>query len=153
MQWSRTVLLFILVLGSSTTLAMDYELAIGMAAPSPTGISVKKWLDEENAVGMLFEWSTRDERFVGSLDFITHDFGQVEVDEGIVATYYGFGLRTKTQRGKSSTFGIRIPVGINYLLPSKPIGLFAELGPRADVIPNTSFAVDMVIGIRYRFIP
>lgn len=152
MLYFRYGLLLLILSFSSGLAAMEYELALGMGAPSPTGLSVKKWVDEENAISMFFEWSARDERFVGHLEFVTHDFEQIQMDDGLAPTYYGFGLRVRAQPGKN-TVGIRIPVGVNYLMQGKPIGLFAELGPRADVIPETNFAVDMVIGIRYRLIP
>ena len=34
-----------------------------------------------------------------------------------------------------------------------PIDVFGEVAPRVDLVPNTNFGLDIMIGIRYRFFP
>lgn len=149
------VILYLLSAGPALALdfSLDEELAIGMAAPSPTGISIKKWTDGERALDMFYEWSSSHRRVVVHADLLTHDFQALELESGHAPIYYGFGVRAKTQEGKASTYGIRIPLGVVMMLESWPLEFFGELGPRSDLIPKTTFAVDVMIGIRYRILP
>ena len=50
-----------------------------------------------------------------------------------------------------SKIGIRIPVGIAYLMEDAPIDFFFELVPLLDLIPDTDFAFNAAIGVRYFF--
>ena len=150
MYWSKCIAFSVLILVFSSAHALEDEWAIGMAAPSPTGISIKKWVDSLTAYDMFYEWSTKDRRAMVHLDILTHDFEMLEVESGVGAMYYGFGLHVRYQKQHSPVYGIRIPLGIVYMLENKPLEFFGELGPRAGVIPETSFAVDFMVGLRYR---
>lgn len=130
--------------------AVEEEWAIGMAAPEPTGLSIKKWVDPQTAYDMFYEWSTKDRHAMIHIDILTHDFDSIEAEGGFAPVYYGFGVHARMMRGRSPIYGIRIPVGIVYILEDKPLEFFGELGPRAGVIPETSFDIDFMVGIRYR---
>ncbi len=131
--------------------AVEEEWAIGMAAPEPTGITLKKWVDTQTAYDMFYEWSTKDRHAMVHFDILTHDFDSVETEgSGFAPIYYGFGVHARMMRGRSPIYGIRIPIGIVYMLEDKPLEFFGELGPRAGVIPETSFDLDLMVGIRYR---
>ena len=65
------------------------------------------------------------------------------------AIYVGIGGRVVLADNPS--FGIRIPVGIDYLFADAPIDIFLELVPIMDLSPKTDFGIGGGIGIRYWF--
>lgn len=129
------------------------EVSVGMATPAPNGLSAKFWMSRETAIDLFSEWDTTNKHFQVHADYLTHDFQQFEMEEATMPLYFGFGLRLRTTESSATQIGIRIPIGVSYLWTTAPIDFFAEVGPRANVIPQTSFAVDLMIGLRYRFIP
>lgn len=129
------------------------EVSVGMATPAPNGLSAKFWMSRETAIDLFSEWDTTNKHFQMHADYLTHDFQQFEMEEATMPLYFGFGLRLRTTESSATQIGIRIPIGVSYLWTTAPIDFFAEVGPRANVIPQTSFAVDLMIGLRYRFIP
>jgi len=49
--------------------------------------------------------------------------------------------------------GLRIPLGLSYLLSQAPVEIFAEIVPVVEFAPDTSGEVDGAIGVRYYFKP
>lgn len=130
---------------------MSGELAIGMATPAPTGISIKFWASRDTAYDIFSEWSFSDNFYHFHADYLIHDFNQVYADAADAPVYYGFGVRVEQEKGEDTVTGARIPFGISYLSQTTPFDLFAEAAPRIDLTPSTNFGVDVQVGIRYRF--
>lgn len=129
------------------------EVSMGMATPAPSGLSFKYWTSRETAIDLFSQWDS-GRRFVEThADFLTHDFQQFEIEGATMPLYYGFGVRMRTSKTSSAHFGVRIPIGVSYLWATAPLDIFGEIAPRANIIPSTNFALDMMIGLRYRFIP
>ena len=63
--------------------------------------------------------------------------------------YYGIGGRLKAT--SDSRLGLRVPIGLNYIIKDNPLDLFVELVPMLDLVPATSFTINAAIGIRYFF--
>ncbi len=129
------------------------EVSIGMVAPSPSGLSAKFWTSRDTAIDLFSQWGSKDRHLQIHADYLTHDFQQLEAEEGALPLYFGFGVRLRATASSAPRIGIRIPIGVSYLWAAAPIDFFAEVGPRANIIPHTSFAVDLMVGLRYRFIP
>lgn len=129
------------------------EVSIGMATPAPTGLSFKFWMSRDTAVDVFSEWDAGDRFIETHADYLTHDFQQFEVEGATMPMYYGFGVRIRSSETSSAHIGVRIPIGVSYLWNTAPLDFFGELAPRANIVPSTNFAVDMMIGLRYRFIP
>jgi hypothetical protein len=130
------------------------EVSIGLATPSPTGISLKVWFDKKNAFDILGAWSISNEKYYVHFNYLTHDYTKFRLNDSEMPFYYGFGGRIKEEEGdKDARAGIRIPFGISYFLQSAPFDVFGELAPRVDVTPDTNFGLDVMIGIRYRINP
>lgn len=129
------------------------EIAIGMATPAPTGITVKLWTSRLTALDVFSNWDASNKRLDLHLDYLTHNFEQYEVEGATMPFFYGFGMQFSTREGSATKVGFRIPVGVSYLWNSAPLDFFAEVAPRAGIIPTTSFALDLMIGVRYRIIP
>ena len=156
-MYRKLICLFATLMGLSTTAhafgLLGNEVSIGMATPAPSGLSAKFWMSRESAIDLFSEWDTTDKHFQMHVDYLMHDFQQFESEAANILVYFGFGLRLRTTESSATQIGIRIPIGVSYLWEVAPIDFFAEVGPRANVIPQTNFAVDLMIGVRYRFIP
>jgi hypothetical protein len=50
-----------------------------------------------------------------------------------------------------SRLGVRFDVGLVWIPRNAPIDVFIELAPILDIIPETSFAMNGGIGVRYFF--
>lgn len=129
------------------------EVSIGMAMPAPTGLSFKFWMSRDTAVDLFSEWDTGDRFIETHADFLTHDFQQFELEGATMPMYYGFGVRMRSSKTSSTHIGVRIPIGVSYLWNTAPLDFFGEVAPRANIVPSTNFAVDIMMGLRYRFIP
>lgn len=130
--------------------AQDKGFGLGIILGEPTGLSLKNWVGSKTALDFAVAWS-----FVNSdslhlhADYLIHNFGLFKVKKGTLILYYGIGGRVKTE--KKSRVGVRIPIGINYILEKAPLDIFLELAPLFDLIPNTDFGITGGIGIRYYF--
>lgn len=153
MRIYRFILMLALVIPGPVVKALENEVSIGMAAPSPTGLSFKVWTSRTKALQFLTAWSTDSDKFLLNIDYLNHDFRLIDVEPGALPFYYGVGIRLHTQRHDTTKIGFRIPIGISYLMENAPIDFFSEIGPRVNFIPSTKFALDVMIGIRYRIIP
>ncbi|MBN1465630.1 hypothetical protein JXA02_07720 [candidate division KSB1 bacterium] len=141
--------LFILIVSHSAT-AQHSGIGVGLILGEPTGISVKNWLNSGHSLNGAAAWSFVD---TGALhvhiDYVFHNFDLIKPEVGKMALYYGLGGRLKLTT--DSRLGIRVPVGLNYMLQDNPLDLFLELVPMLDLVPATSFTINAAIGIRYFF--
>ncbi|MBN1560425.1 hypothetical protein JW998_09255 [candidate division KSB1 bacterium] len=142
-----SILLFLLMI-SHAVKAQNSGVGIGIILGEPTGLSVKKWLSSSNSLNGAAAWSFVDS---GALhlhaDYVFHNFDLIHPNVGKAALYYGLGGRIKIMT--NSRVGIRVPVGLNYMLEDNPLDLFIEIVPMLDLVPTTSFSVNAAIGIRY----
>ena len=129
------------------------EVSLGMATPEPSGLSAKFWMSRETAVDIFSEWSWNHRELATHADYLTHDFQQFELEGATMPMYYGFGLRMSTRHHGTPHFGVRIPIGVSYFWNTAPLDLFGEFATRANIVPATNFAIDLMLGVRYRFIP
>jgi hypothetical protein len=125
---------------------------IGVIAGEPTGITGKYMLNESNAIDAGVGWKTRgDSEFHIYADYLFHLYDLIKVPKGSLPLYFGGGLRWVDRENKDNEFGIRIPVGLEYLFENVSLGAFAEVVPVLDLTPDTEFNLEGGIGIRYYF--
>jgi hypothetical protein len=129
-------------------------IGLGVIAGEPTGLSIKKWIDERSAIDGALAWSFVDETsFQIHSDYLRHRFDFTEEFKGQLPFYYGIGARIKfkgNDKGNDDTkLGVRIPVGLTYIFQKKPIDLFMELVPILDITPKTDIKLNAAIGVRY----
>lgn len=123
---------------------------IGLIVGEPTGISAKMWLMKRTAVDAAAAWSFSDDAALHlHADYLFHNFDLIEVSKGQLPVYFGAGARVKFE--SDSKLGVRIPVGLAYILEGAPLDLFAEIVPLVDLVPDTEFELNGSIGIRYFF--
>ena len=137
-------------------------LGLGIIVGEPTGISIKKWLNDKHAVDAAAAWSFyENESFQFHADYLIHNFTLLKSDEiiGKLPVYFGLGTRLKLKeenKGKGrndedTLFGVRIPFGISYLFADIPIDVFVEVVPILDIVPDTEFEINAGIGARFYF--
>ncbi|KPJ96012.1 MAG: hypothetical protein AMJ55_02760 [Gammaproteobacteria bacterium SG8_15] len=126
---------------------------MGIAAISPNGFIAKYWTTETTAIDIFGEWSFNSNEYLMHGDILVHDFNKFQLEDMRIAFYYGGGVRVKfADKSDDSIVGIRIPFGVDYFLEEMPVDIFGELAPRVNVYPDTNFGMDVMIGLRYRFI-
>ena len=141
------------LLATAAVQAEKGEFDIGIAAISPNGFIAKYWTTETTAVDIFGEWSFNSNEYLMHADILLHDFNKFQLEDMRIAFYYGGGVRVKfADKSDDSIIGVRIPFGVDYFLQEMPIAIFGELAPRVNVYPDTHFGMDVMIGLRYRFI-
>ncbi|MEJ2720747.1 MAG: hypothetical protein P8181_06345 [bacterium] len=123
---------------------------LGIVVGEPTGVSGKLWLSGRSAVDMAAAWSFRDEAALTlQADYLLHNFDLIDVEKGQLPVYFGVGGRVKFEN--ESKAGVRIPVGLAYIFEDVPLDAFFEIAPILDLVPDTDFAVNAAVGIRFFF--
>ncbi len=138
------------------------DIAIGFRWGNMTGIEVKYWtteaqalnvsaafLDNNSAIGANYLY-----HFRGGVNKVTElrntDAFVPYVGFGVVAA---FGEDTQFFDRNTDDFGFafRAPIGLEFLTNSPRIGLFAELSPSFAIVPETFTFVTGDIGARFYF--
>jgi hypothetical protein len=127
---------------------------IGAIVGEPTGVSIKYWLDNTNAIDAAMAVSLYDNNpFQFHADYLIHSssstVNSTEV-KGTLPWYYGIGGRIKTLNNDTH-FGVRVPLGFTYLVAEMPVDLFAEIAPVLDVTPSVDLNLNGAVGVRYYF--
>ncbi len=149
---SKTIFIIIsfLILFSSLDYSQNKKIGAGIIVGEPTGFSFKYWLTEKTALDAGLAWSFLDENaFQIQADYLIHNFTLIKVSEGKLPFYFGIGGRLKFSN--DVIFGIRVPVGLAYILKDAPIDVFLEFVPILDLLPKTDFTISAAIGGRYFF--
>lgn len=130
----------------------DKDLGIGFMVGEPTGLSLKSWTGNNNAIDIGFAWSFgRYDAINIHADYLWHHYNVFDnVESGSLPIYYGIGGRVVLAEN-DALIGARVPVGINYLFEDSPIGLFMEIAPIFNIAPSTDFDVDGALGVRFYF--
>ena len=142
--------LFILVLFCSDFFAQESGFGLGVIMGEPTGVNFKLWYGYRTALVGAAAWSFGDETYLHFyLDFIAHHFKFIRLEKDYLPFYCGIGVRFKNE--STSKYGIRFPLGVNYMFKKVPLDFFAEIVPIFDVKPNTDVRFSGGFGLRYFF--
>ena len=132
------------------------QTSVGVMLGEPTGLSGKRWLNNEQAVDVALAWSFIDvdrvEGYAGSLYFhadYQYHFDYFDIDVGRLPLYAGLGAKIYVSSGFAA--GIRIPLGAVYEFEELPLELFVELAPGINILPASTPDTGGGLGIRYRF--
>jgi len=160
---SRITSLVIAALLAVTTVAgAEDGIGVGAILGEPTGISVKKWISQDQAIDAAAAWSfSENDSFQLHADYLIHNFGVLsDVTVGKrLPVYYGIGARIKFEnndnrsgRNNNDTLlGVRVPFGLSYIFAKAPVDVFAEIVPVLDIVPDTKFDINGAIGARFYF--
>lgn len=149
-----TVLLGLVLLSSNTAIAQvngnGGDLGLGVMLGEPTGISLKAWNNERSAFDLGAAWSFgRNDALHIHGDYLLHSWLD-GVESGDLAFYYGVGARLALS-DPDARAGIRVPFGLNYIIPDSQVDLFVEAVPILNLTPSTDFDGNGALGIRYYF--
>lgn len=153
-----TALLAVLIF-CGTAFGMQEGVGVGLIIGEPTGFVVKKWLNGEAAIDGAIAWSFDGEDSLHLHgDYLLHNDTLIKDQQNqprkTIPVYYGLGARVKFEddkKGEDLQVGIRVPLGINFLLREHPIDFFAEIVPVMDFAPDTELDLNAAIGVRYFF--
>jgi len=145
-----TMALGLMMILAKPVAAQDHGFGMGLILGEPTGLSAKLWTSSDNAFDFAAAWSFKgDGNLLLQADYVWHFFELMPVPSGKLPLYIGIGGRVVLADDPS--FGIRVPIGIDYLFADAPIDVFLELVPILDLSPETDFGVGGGLGIRYWF--
>lgn len=137
---------------------------LGIMLGEPTGFSLKSWLSPTTAfdVGVGYSWGDYVEVAADYLWHFPKAFNGAPLvpylGGGAVLFvdtypdnryYYRFGTRFYREDRASLSLGLRVPVGLEFLPRSAPLGVFAEIAPGVGVGGGLFGFVQGALGIRY----
>lgn len=130
----------------------ERSMEIGLMFGEPTGVSYKYFITDVNAIDAGAAVSFIPEAvFQLSADFLRHYYHFANAGQGRLPLVYGAGLAVQFR--EDTRLGIRIPVGLTYIMQSLPLALFIDVAPRFDIVPDTEVSISAAVGARYRFFP
>jgi hypothetical protein len=127
-------------------------IGVGPMLGEPMGATAKMWLSDTLAVDGGLGWSFVDPdgcQLHG--DVLFHKFDLLRADTRDLPVYIGVGGRVKFAEHGDNLAGIRVPLGVAYLMPQQRLEFYAEVAPILDVAPTTTVNWNGGIGIRYYF--
>lgn len=127
------------------------DIGVGIIAGEPSGFSFKWWAEDGTAVDAVTGWSLGDGDFYVHADYLWHrTIEDVEIG-GSAPVYYGIGARLLLRDDGDSKVGVRIPIGLDYVLDNGRFDIFIEIAPIFNVIPKTKFDLSGGVGARFYF--
>jgi hypothetical protein len=127
---------------------------VGFIIGEPTGLSAKFFMNNTNALQFGLAWSLSGANELHMQgDYTWHRYNLIDLKNGDeMPLYFGVGGRLIVAEGdKDNIFGIRFPVGFDYLFTNYPFDIFAEIVPILDLTPNSDFDLEGAIGARFWF--
>lgn len=124
---------------------------------NPIGLNLKSWVSNRQAISGMTSFfisgtaPNSQSYWLLQGDYLFHNFNRLDVGEGLVALYVGTGGQYIVFEDRDNQFSLRAPLGVNYLLGSAPIDVFAEVAPTLRVTDPTALRFDGAIGFRYFF--
>lgn len=149
LKFTFVTLIFILIAGfyTSTEAQSRYSnTELGVILGEPTGLSLKAWQSYSTAFDVALAWSfSGQDQIHLHADYLWHSW--LDVQNGSMALYYGLGARALLS--DDSQIGARIPIGLQFIIPNSRLGLFFEVAPTLNLIPDTDMDVSGGLGLRF----
>ena len=144
------LLMAVAVLAAGLAVAQDQGTGVGIIVGEPLGLSLKTWVDRDEAVDGGIGYSIEgDPSWQVHIDYLLHDFSVPDRLGFMGALYAGLGARINFSENKDNIFGVRVPFGVSFFLPH--CDLFVELAPILDVAPEFGSEFNGGVGLRYFF--
>ncbi len=153
----KTLLLAIVIMTASWTMAQDYKNALGIRGGSPSGLTFKHFLNGSNAIEGILGIHSGGFQLVGLYEIHANAFDVAKLN-----WYYGGGAHvgafngSRRYRGYYPTSGYVMIgadgiVGLEYTLTEIPINFSLDLKPTINLVSYTGFWIDGGLSIRYCF--
>ena len=127
------------------------DIGVGIIAGEPSGFAFKWWADDSTAVDAVIGWSLSDGDFYAHGDYLWHRVVEDLEIGGSVPLYYGIGARLLLREDDDSKIGVRIPIGLDFLIDNGRFDIFVEIAPVFNVMPDTDFDLSAGVGARFYF--
>ena len=154
----RRIAIVMVLLGIAATLAQPADakprgnFGLGIIVGEPTGIDMEWFLNEESAIQAAVAWSTSSNNALHiQADYVIHFYEWIKVSKGLLPVYFGIGGRIAFNDNSDDSFGIRVPVGLDYEFAGGVFDVFGELVPVLELTPDTDFDLEGAIGARFWF--
>jgi hypothetical protein len=142
---------------SRTTPSPSTEgVGVGVSLIGPTGVTSKLWISDRQAIQAATTFSVGEfqSSWLLQADFLFHNFGSLDIEQGLLALYVGPGFRFRivSSTGTSNPndeFAVRVPIGLTYVLDNAPVDLFIEMAPEVVLTAPNEFSFGGAIGFRY----
>lgn len=148
------------------TIVPAQKTGVGLILGEPTGATLKYWKNKDRAIdaGLAFSfddymifYSNYLIQFAPIKDFLPYAgiggeilFSTYSRRDGPDYDHRNNHHFNRNERGRSA-LGIRIPIGVEWMIPNYPIGLFGEIAPGMAIIPDIFGYLQGGIGGRYYF--
>ena len=126
-------------------------IGVGIIAGEPSGFAFKWWAEDGTAVDAVTGWALGGGDFYIHGDYLWHRVIEDLDIGGSVPLYYGIGARLLLREDEDSKIGVRIPIGLDFLIDNGRFDIFVEIAPIFNVIPDTDFSLSGGVGARFYF--
>lgn len=151
----KKILFTVLFMAAAVSLkAQEQGFALGANLFSPTGANIKVTFNESVAFTGVVSFNLNDYNNQLGLQaniIKNGDKNQFNLESGLLRSYFGGGVNLHFPEFGKSSFGLRVPVGIEYLLEGQPLEIYMDIAPSLDLSPNTGFYFGSSMGVRYYF--
>jgi len=133
-----------------------HELGLGLRLGAPAGLTLKYWMDNEDALDLAvgaygYYRGNYTSDINMHLDFQHHQFGVFGSPGSEVYNqlpiYYGVGAMLNGP----DVLGLRLVGGLTWLFENNPFDLFFDLAPTLVITPGPGFGIDAGLGGRFYF--
>jgi hypothetical protein len=125
---------------------------LGIIVGEPTGLDLKWFLNDINAVEGALAWSFSGNTEVHiQADYLYHFYDWIKVKEGLLPVFIGIGGRIAFVEHGDDLVGVRVPVGLSYEFEGGVVDVFGEIVPVLNLTPDTDFDLEGAIGVRFWF--
>ena len=133
---------------------------LGIMLGDPTGITGKYWTSGNTAVtfGVASSWHDTLEVFIDHNWHFTSAFSAnaplipyIGIGAGLLFDTYERYNRDIYYRDRSTSLALRIPLGIEFLPRTVPIGAFVEITPAVTLSAGMPGRIQAALGARYYF--
>ena len=122
---------------------------LGFIIGDPTGISMKFWTKETNAMEIAAGWEKKETEL--HADYLWHNFDLLPVKNGRLPVFYGLGIEVKLKEDEDNEIGIRTIAGLEYLFDAVPLDFFLEIAPVLQLTPESKVKGEAALGFRFFF--
>jgi hypothetical protein len=147
----RKIFIAILSFLSLSAFCAPKDFGAGIMLGNPTGLNGKYWLSEEHAIDGGFGLSPGSGNHVSlHSDYLWHKKDAFYFnDTQPLDLYYGLGARMEFDH--DIEVGVRVPVGLAYVVEEQGADMFAEIAPVIDFITRKGLELHLAFGARFYF--
>ena len=148
---------FIFFSGIHALMAKGGDFGAGFILGDPSGVTGKYFFSGDDAADFGFGASSDDGFYIYG-DYLKHFYNIFPVHE--IALYFGVGggfqhhdrdHRKDHNDEEYNSIDLRIPFGAEYRFTKVPLGIFLDIAPCLEIIPEVDFDLRGGLGVRYYF--